>query len=77
MFMCAIIVEDRLVVERPSARLNEDDAPIVRDTGDGVGFVKDVTSVEMTAVRTVASSGINTDTDEPVESTRKFVDAVS
>ena len=75
--MCAIIVEDRLVVERPSARFTTDEAPIVRDTEEGVGFVKDVTSVEMTAVRTVASSGINTDTDEPVESTRKFADAVS
>ncbi len=71
------MVEDRPDVERPSARLTVEDEPIESDTVDGVGFVKDVTAAEMTAVRTVASSGIKTDTDEPVESTRKFVEAVS
>ncbi len=77
MFICAIIEGDRLVVERPSARLVEVDEPIENETSDGVGFVRDVTLIEATAVRTVASSGINIDTDEPVESTRKFFDAVS
>ena len=64
-------------MEWPSVRVIVGDEPMESETVEGVGSVSDVTSVEIVVVRTVASSGINTETDEPDESTWKFVDAVS
>ena len=65
MLMYAIIEGERLSVVYPSLNVSADEDPMVRSTGEGVGLVRDETWAEMTAVRTVAYSGINTETVAP------------
>ena len=77
MLMYAIIEGERLSVVYPSLNVSADEDPMVRSTGEGVGSVRDETWAEMTAVRTVAYSGINTETVAPDVPTWRPVVAVS
>jgi hypothetical protein len=75
--MYAIIEGERRVVEYPSVNVTAGDAPIERSTGEGVGSVSEVTEVDTVVVRTVASSGISTETVAPDEPTCNPLDEVS
>ena len=77
MFMYAIIEGERLVVKYPSVNVTAGDAPIERSTGDAVGLVREETCADTVVVRTVASSGISTDTVAPDEPTCNPLDDVS
>ena len=77
MLMYAIIVDERLSVAYPSLKVSACEEPMVRSTVEGLGPAAEATWVETTAVRTVASSGIRTDTVAPDVPTCKPVVAVS